>query len=87
MTMRLEPLSMNRPSSRQVLDCASPLALWVNAGSAKAVEDHRTPRRYRDGVSFFRFMAREQVQKEHEAFHKPVTFLPLAAQSNRNHIL
>ena len=33
--MSIELISMNRPSRRRVLDCASPLALWVDAGSAK----------------------------------------------------
>ena len=84
--MRIEPRSMNRPSCRQVLECASPLALGTVTGSAKAVEGHRTPGRYRDGAGFFRFMACEQVQNGHDAFHRPVTFLSLVAQSNRNHI-
>jgi len=51
------PLSINRPNCRQVLDCASPLALWADAGSAKAVEGHRNPRRYRADASFLQFMA------------------------------
>jgi hypothetical protein len=84
MTMRLEPLPLNRPTCRQVLDCASPLAFWVDASSAKAVEGHRTPGRYRDGTGIFRIMACELVQQEHEAFHKSVTFLSQAAQWDRN---
>jgi hypothetical protein len=48
---------MNHPNLRQVLDCASPLALFTDASSAKAVEGHRSPRRCRAGASFFRFMA------------------------------
>jgi hypothetical protein len=66
------PLSINRPNCRQILDCASPsafaarqsaaparrrLALWADAGSAKAVEGHRSPRRYRADASFLQFMA------------------------------
>ncbi len=85
MTMRIELISMNRPGSRQVLDCASPLALWADTGGAKAVEDHRTPRRCRDGAGGFRFTACRQVQKQHKTFHKPVTFLSLAAQGNWNY--
>jgi hypothetical protein len=62
------PLSINRPNCRQVLDCASPsafaarqsaaparrrLALLADASSAKAVEGHRSPRRYRADAIFF----------------------------------
>ncbi len=38
-------LSMNRPECRQVLECASPLALGDGSGRPKAPEDWRTPRR------------------------------------------
>jgi hypothetical protein len=48
---------MNRPNVRQVLDCASPLALWADASSAKAVEGHRSPRRCRANASFLQFKA------------------------------
>ncbi len=56
-------LSMNRPKPRQVLDCASPLALfqWANA-VAKAAEDCRSPRRWRENESAIRFMAPMRVQ-------------------------
>ncbi len=42
---------MNRPKGRQVLDCASPLALFdLDWERTKAAEDCRSPRRYRGGA-------------------------------------
>ncbi len=50
--------SINRPNVRQVLECASPLALWAVARSDRAVGGRRTPRRYRANQEFFRLMIR-----------------------------
>ena len=41
---------------RQVLECASPLALWATARSDRAAEGRRTPRRYRANHELFRLM-------------------------------
>ena len=46
---------MTLPNCRQVLECASPLALCAVNTSVKAVEGHRTPGRYRDRAGFLRF--------------------------------
>jgi hypothetical protein len=43
--------------SRQVLDRASALALWMAAGALKAVENHRIPKRCRDFLSSEQFLA------------------------------
>ena len=44
-------LSMNRTTIRQVLECASPLALCEGVAHAKAAGGCRTPRRWRAGES------------------------------------
>ena len=52
-------LPLNRPSHRQILECASPLALWLRwAWPSKAPEGWRTPRRSR----VIRFTAPIRVQ-------------------------
>jgi hypothetical protein len=43
-------LSMNRPSFRKVLECASHLALWTTLAPAKTGKDHRSPKRCRAGA-------------------------------------
>jgi hypothetical protein len=49
MTEFLAAAAREPPKRRQVLDCASPLALFTRAGR-KAAEDCRSPRRSRDEV-------------------------------------
>jgi len=39
--------SMNHPNARKVLDCGSPLPLCNRPLPPKAVEDYRSPRRWR----------------------------------------
>ena len=57
---------MNRRRTRQVLECASLLALWQSR-RAKAPEDWRSPRRYR---AIRRFMVLMQGIKIAKAIHE-----------------
>ena len=49
------PLSMDRPSRREVLDCGSPLPLWNADWPTKAAEGCRSPRRWRASAPTKRF--------------------------------
>ncbi len=60
---------MNRWGHRQVLECASPLALLELASKRKkAAEDCRSPRRYRASI---RFIIPMRAQQRKRAFHEP----------------
>src|SRR6266536_5647117 len=61
---------MNRWKPRQVLECASLVALgqWRRAESATGLQGWRTPRRYR---AIHRFMVPMHAEKRKGAFHEP----------------
>ena len=74
---------MNCPNYRQVLDCASPLALLKGVSHVKAAEGRRTPRRYRANQDRFRIMVPIRNVRIVEAFHESLEWNAGLIRQNR----